>query len=625
MKKLITFTILAYSCTLFAQNVKPFKNSNGKYGFINTKNDTVIQAQFDDVKMYNFSEYSPLAIVVRDKKVGIVNLTGQICLEPIYDNISMYSEKALVQKDGLLGLFVNEKGLTIPIAYTNIKLDQKTKRAICSQQNKMGVFDFLGNQVLPLNFDNITLDANNVLLIAQKDNLTGAFDINGKEKIPFKYSQIAPSSSNKKGRFLMLAAKDNKFGYIDATGKTVIPFIYNEASTFFSDIAEVNMNDKWGYINTQGKTIIPFIYDEADFFENERAFVGKLNTDNVIKYALIDKKGNELTPFKYDYYDSFLYDENLSIVQEDSCAGVINRSGKEIVCLDYNVDSILLDNEFNTERYIILYKNGKVILADYNGDIIVPNFYEDIDLYTLYEEHPSDYILTQNKGKKGVWNVQTRSEVISPSFDNIYNIEDIDFQKNIYLSVANDNLWGIWDLQSNKIIVPCEYPEPYFTYFYSHNGIVKYILATGTKTALYDNLGNCLVKTNTPQSNSQIINSKIAYNFIEPSYYLTKDHASLNSYLVTEHHEYGNYSIYNLNGNVVFDTIQFASLKILTDNGTDYLIIQSPNTERYGVYSSDGKELLPQEYNEITAIKNAYAYQKVSKNKTALINTKLIH
>lgn len=83
------------------------------------------------------------------------------------------------------------------------------------------------------------------------------------------------------------------FGYIDNTGQE-IPAIYTYAENFVGDVALVkNAKGKYGYINRQGETVIPFQYDYATSFKDGYAVVQKKN-----KYAVIDKNNKIVVPYQ---------------------------------------------------------------------------------------------------------------------------------------------------------------------------------------------------------------------------------------------------------------------------------------------------------------------------------------
>jgi len=81
---------------------------NGKWGYINEKNETVIEFKFDEAK--SFSEN--VAVVNENGLWGVIDHTGEFILSPQYPNLSdSYNGLFMVQKDFFdFDYYVNLKG-----------------------------------------------------------------------------------------------------------------------------------------------------------------------------------------------------------------------------------------------------------------------------------------------------------------------------------------------------------------------------------------------------------------------------------------------------------------------------------------------------------------------------------
>lgn len=129
--------------------------------------------------------------------------------------------------------------------------------------------------------------------------------------------------------------------YIDKTGKIVLG-PYRAAKTFSEGLAVVAIGDypdfKYGFINKQGETVIPFEYDYAYSFSEGLAVVGVYADEerHNLQHGVIDKTGKAIVPIgKYKYIDSF--SEGFAIVCDAQYKrGVIDRNGREVVpCKDW--------------------------------------------------------------------------------------------------------------------------------------------------------------------------------------------------------------------------------------------------------------------------------------------------
>lgn len=69
-----------------------------KYGIINSKNDIIIPAIYDEIKSSQNWRYF---IIKQNNKLGLVNVNGSITKEPIYDGIELRKEYMLLKRTNL--------------------------------------------------------------------------------------------------------------------------------------------------------------------------------------------------------------------------------------------------------------------------------------------------------------------------------------------------------------------------------------------------------------------------------------------------------------------------------------------------------------------------------------------
>lgn len=132
--------------------------------------------------------------------------------------------------------------------------------------------------------------------------------------------------------------------YIDKTGKIVLG-PYRDAETFSEGLAAVAIGDfldfKYGFINKQGETVIPFEYDYAYPFSEGLAVVGGVVEEGsrILKRGVIDKTGKVIVPIgKYLDIDSF--SDGFAIVCDAQYKrGAIDRNGQEVIPCKYRLMS----------------------------------------------------------------------------------------------------------------------------------------------------------------------------------------------------------------------------------------------------------------------------------------------
>ena len=210
--------------------------------------------------------------------------------------------------------------------------------------------------------------------------------------------------------------KEGKYGYIDKSGKDVIARQYDWADRFSEGMAAVKKDGKWGYIDTVGNEVIPYRYEGAHYFSEGLAMIEKKNEEldpeeerkkaaNKVrdyKIAYIDRTGYEEIPFGYgydciqtythrgtgDYIGAFK--EGLALVQKNGKYGYIDKTGKEVIPLQYD------DWGGNfSEGLAVAAKNKRYGYIDKSGKEVIPfqysqrpgNFNEGIAVVTYGEKY----------------------------------------------------------------------------------------------------------------------------------------------------------------------------------------------------------------------------------------------
>lgn len=150
---------------------------------------------------------------------------------------------------------------------------------------------------------------------------------------------------------LAVDAIDGVFGYVDQNGKTIIAHQYEHAFRFSDGIAMVvikNENNdpvfggKYGYIDKTGKFIINPIYILGK--EHSEGLIGVLNEN--LKFGFIDKYGNTVLPFIYD----FPYGFSLSDADIYTPFAYVFHDGVALVKLHSKWQFI--DKQGNTVEYV---------------------------------------------------------------------------------------------------------------------------------------------------------------------------------------------------------------------------------------------------------------------------------
>ena len=174
--------------------------------------------------------------------------------------------------------------------------------AIFEVDNRQGVINEDGDIIIPAIYDEV-IDCNSELFAISEIGSWGFMDKNGKVLIEPEFSFIEEF-----GEDLILLSDVHDHGVsecllddsllIDASGNIINKFSDSFIYSLTEGLAAVETNSKWGYIDKNGDIIIDFKFDYASDFKNGEAQASvKVGTD--IYYYIINKKGEIIETLPY--------------------------------------------------------------------------------------------------------------------------------------------------------------------------------------------------------------------------------------------------------------------------------------------------------------------------------------
>lgn len=165
------------------------------------------------------------------------------------------------------------------------------------------------------------------LAIVEEKNLVGLINTKAEYVVKPIYESISPY---KEGRAIYTL--NGKMGVMDETGKSITEKTYNFINNYSEERAVVGINNpngfyNYGYIDRDGNEVIIPKFLQADDFKDDVALVKIKDKE----YGLIDKNGNIINTYKYDYVNQ--YGNGLMVFANSSGGpfGYINREGKEVI------------------------------------------------------------------------------------------------------------------------------------------------------------------------------------------------------------------------------------------------------------------------------------------------------
>lgn len=298
---------------------------NGKWGFIDRNHNLVIAPEFEDVQDFK----NGLAIVLRDGKWGVINTTGKSPAGIIFDEVHEYRDGFALAYADSVQYFLDDEGEIRRLhkgyeftGFSNGMAPVKNKK-----KNKWGFIDKRGRLVIETRYDTVYSFSNDIALVKHRGTYkyirkSGAEQyiegisgqplefVNGFAKIQSYngYSFISSDfkrlpytykevSDFKRGNMAAVRLGDNTLCYINASGKEKFKSDYDMIGDFSENgLALVKKNGKFGYINTDGKLVIDTLFTDATDFQFNHAYVATADRFGFIRYEQGYKTPSILVP-----------------------------------------------------------------------------------------------------------------------------------------------------------------------------------------------------------------------------------------------------------------------------------------------------------------------------------------
>ena len=241
------------------ETLVPSQKKDGKWGYVNEKENFKIKAMFDMAHPYTETLVNgnlPVvsARVVYGGKYGVLAKTGLFLYEPEFDSLSEFDRGVSVfTRNGVYG-FLTAAGDILADGLEDMKLFDEYGMAWFKKDGRWGVYGLDGNVLINNEYDKIpdvtwgvfsqlekdgkygffyypekrvVLDADcdaiffdesdDELILCSRGGLLGCFHVVGKQILPIEYEQI---TGFKDGRIVVV--KDGKFGLYDKTGAMLV-------------------------------------------------------------------------------------------------------------------------------------------------------------------------------------------------------------------------------------------------------------------------------------------------------------------------------------------------------------------------------------------------------------------
>lgn len=345
--------------------------------------------------------------VQKDGKIGLINLTGKVILEPQYEEIIAVEgikNSLKIQKDGKFGIASDEGKIIIEPQYsdiTNLGKDDKSGYIVKSDDGKFGIVDYSAKQVLEAKYDEIKKISGNDLYVVKQNDTLKVVGKDGNDVVTQGFNDIKQILSNQEDGVIYI--KDNKYGVMKSSGEVTINAEYEELKEAQKGILIAKKDGKYGVIDLEKNEKIPFKYNTLTYNEVANLYIAEdenynadiINSNYEVKLTGILSKmdtekgymslriGEEYKYYNFKFEEKQLSDiftsNTLFLSKKDGKYGFVDKEGKVIV--DYIYDDA---TEQNSCGYAAIKKDGKWGSIDSKGNIVQEPTY-NLDNYFIVD------------------------------------------------------------------------------------------------------------------------------------------------------------------------------------------------------------------------------------------------
>lgn len=423
--------------------------TNGKWGVINSKGETVLEPSYDEMVLvpnkekkvyictydvdYNTGTYKSKA--VNEKNENLYTQYEKIeCLQNSDENNNLVIEQNIlkVSKDGKYGIINIDGSELLPCEYDEIYMLKGVKNSIITVRGgKQGLVDTKGNIIISNEYKtikNLTSKYENGYIVQNSDGQFGVIGYNKKQLLECKYDEIKNIYSD--GCFVVKESGELKI--IDGENKTYLTGKYSDIISIDGNNVIVKNNGKYGIVTKTGEELVQADYQELTYLYSNNYIAKKDNKYGVINIENETKLDFNYTNLYYRETADFLEGTKDSIETdiinhefEVKVVGIISevniekgyvkiRTNEENKYYTLKLEEKKAQDIFKTNTLFLDKKDGKYGYINKNGVVIVNYIYDDAT-----EQDENGFSCIKKDGKWGAID-QKGNVIVEPK----YNLED---------------------------------------------------------------------------------------------------------------------------------------------------------------------------------------------------------
>jgi len=291
--------------------------------------------------------------VIKDKKYGFLNRSGEEVIPCIYDDVSIFKNGKAIAKINKNKFYItteNEKKPKLHKSYSTIQPFSEFGFSIVTNNEFSGIIDTNGIEIIPTIYEYI--EETDKHFIIRKNNYFGVFNKKGRIVIPFEYTFIEPLYN------YFFVAKD---------GQYIPPYRIDPPIGSWNYQNDDNGKDGLcGLINMKMEYALPLIYQNISKSYSDKTIIyAEKNNKNIIFDLNLNCLSgcNEISPKsnKQKYHTTSINNNinDISILK-NGISPYKYCYGNQNTC-SHSCSKILVKASYNSDVIILIKKNGKVL------------------------------------------------------------------------------------------------------------------------------------------------------------------------------------------------------------------------------------------------------------------------
>ncbi len=254
---------------------------------------------------------------------------------------------------------------------------------VVHKDDMSAVIDIYGNVLIPFDERVKFLCSNGLIQILGKNEKYAYFDRYGNQLTEFVYDAFFLEQIKQNPRRLyrndpggdgksdlIPVSREHKFGYLNSKGEEQIPLQFEYAYGFHDGVAMIcsggqlsqygtYTGGKYGYLLENGEILkAPDTYWAAHNFKD-----GYAKTD----YDVIDKNGNDIYTYNYNYSVQYLLDGYMVVTDASGMWAVMDMNQNIIIPFDYSMKELAGGEAFIVDQKIIKNAQNQIIYTAPEG------------------------------------------------------------------------------------------------------------------------------------------------------------------------------------------------------------------------------------------------------------------